>query len=205
MIRTGEAACPFAALNAARFARNVLEENVDDKLSTVQLRKVFKKLGLSKSLLQNPDSAFFRFMMSTRDGRLYDLPKVLLAGILLSGGSLTEKAGILFDHFDENANGQLESHELYQAFALVFDVSVNCTSTLGLGPDLSPEALSKYQAGLNKHREEYIVDHVMIVTRGQKVVTKEIFLRAVTSHQLASLTCANKVRESVCRVYRNSS
>ena len=204
-IQVHERISPFASLSVDSFAKKLLQEGMENKLSLFQVRTVFKKLGLSKSLLEDRDSSFYQFMVSMREAKLYNLSKLLLAGLLLASGRLSDKAKCLFDHFDEDGNGLLDAEELTRIVTAIFEVSVMHAPMLALVPEsdlgLSELELQQYQHLLNSHKQEFVADHTALIVNKDKYVTKDLFVTIVLNGELKSLMWTAELRECVCRLY----
>ena len=203
-IRKHEEYCPFSKLDVATFSSSLKEEAMSHMMSTYQLKRVFQRLSISKQHLEDPDSQFFRFLVSLRVGKLFDMFKVLLAGLLLSKGKVEDKARALFEHFDVDQNGAVDLDELKHIISSIAQMAVDHIPLLAVGEVrgefLSLTQLTEYQRSLRPHIPELVQKLAEQLLKGSPGLDKEQFVRLVTQSQLRSLLWTGHLREALLKM-----
>ena len=115
------------------FAASVSYSTLQNKFTKPKLKQLMATVGLESVGLETTDSPLRHFYMKLMKGEYYESRKVKLLGILLSKGSPSTKAKLVFNEFDGNGSKTLDLQEVTSM------VDTLCTLALVLLPAFSIE------------------------------------------------------------------
>ena len=110
--------------------------------------------------MDSPDSELYKVFNNFREGRTFDARKLQLLAILIGKGAAKDKSNFLFDAYDADANQELTTKEVTEAFEGLTDIAINNLVDLGAGkPEdglLEESKIAPYKKKLEANRDEKV-------------------------------------------------
>lgn len=158
VIREQEKTIPWSNKSAKELQRGLKAESLTGQLSVAQLKRAMHDLNIDSDMFVNPESPVYKFLKKLmNDRKLYDVKRLALCGILVGEGSVKEKAGVIFNHFDEDASGQLERGEIVNMLNEMIDIAVEKIPAMAKGStEVTAEELDAYTAMLLTGRHAFV-------------------------------------------------
>lgn len=159
---------PFPRSSARAINATISKYSKHGKLSRQEFLRAHDELGMSlKSEMEDPGSAIYRFYSNVREGNLFDVKSLILAGILLGSGSKQEKAEVLFNLYNDDHDQDFERDEVYRMLQQIVDMSAEYLPLLAIGEEqgcLSEDQYTDISTKMLDNKEPlvaYLHDHIL--------------------------------------------